>query len=195
MRRKRLINRRQQGDLGEASAVEWLTANGATVFSPLGHSPDIDLIAELGGGILRIQVKTSTHRQDSVYTTMIATNGGNQSWTGVTKYFDPRRCDALFVLAGDGRRWFIPSAAVEGRRAINLGGPKYSEFEIAPGTAIEALVYGTGETSLESIHQRGSADVGESGGPVKALPLAEWVRIPPPPLSLFDAVDVPPRDG
>jgi hypothetical protein len=37
--KQRLINRRQQGDLGEASAIEWLTSKGATVLIPFGHSP------------------------------------------------------------------------------------------------------------------------------------------------------------
>ncbi len=55
----RLINRRQQGDLGEASAIEWLTRQGATVSAPLGHSPDYDMIAEIDGRLLRVQVKTS----------------------------------------------------------------------------------------------------------------------------------------
>ena len=103
----RLINRRQQGDLGEASAIEWLTRQGATVSVPLGHSPDYDLIAELEGRLLRVQVKTSTqtastpdgHRRCPV---MIATNGGNQSWTGTTKRFDPTKVEALFVVLGDG---------------------------------------------------------------------------------------------
>jgi hypothetical protein len=45
--RERLINRRQQGDLGEASAIEWLTRQGATVSAPLSHSPDYDLIADV----------------------------------------------------------------------------------------------------------------------------------------------------
>ena len=54
----RLINRRQQGDLGEASAIEWLTRQGATVFTPLGHSPDYDLIADSDGRFMRVQVKT-----------------------------------------------------------------------------------------------------------------------------------------
>ena len=45
----RLINRRLQGDLGEASAIEWLTRQGATVSLPVGHSPDYDLIAESTG--------------------------------------------------------------------------------------------------------------------------------------------------
>ena len=56
---ERLINRRQQGDLGEASAIEWFTRAGAVVSTPLGHSPDYDLIADFGDRPLRVQVKTS----------------------------------------------------------------------------------------------------------------------------------------
>jgi hypothetical protein len=58
---------------------------------------------------------------------------GNRSWTGVVKLFSAERCDRLFVLTGDGRRWFIPASAVEARRKICLGGSKYSVFEVEPG--------------------------------------------------------------
>ena len=63
----------------------------------------------------------------------ICTRGGNRSWSGLVKYLDPSRYDFLFVLVGDGRRWFIPSAAVGGGRGLTLGGPKYAEFEVEPG--------------------------------------------------------------
>ncbi len=145
--RSRLINRRQQGDLGEASAIEWLTRQGATVSAPLGHSPDYDLIAELDGRLVRVQVKTGTCQakllhSDKRWQVAIRTNGGNQSWTGTTKWFDPEAVDALFVLVGDGRRWCIPSAAVEATNTISLGGPKYAEYEIEPVAAILPLIYG-----------------------------------------------------
>jgi PD-(D/E)XK endonuclease len=97
---ERLINRRQQGDLGEASAIDWLTRLGASVFVPLGHSPDYDLIADLGEGLVRVQVKTSTqvHVTPSGHVrcpVMLATNGGNQSWTRISKRFGVRdRCRA-----------------------------------------------------------------------------------------------------
>ena len=35
---------------------------------------------------------------------MISTRGGNQSWSGLVKYFDGRRCDYLFALVADGRQ-------------------------------------------------------------------------------------------
>jgi hypothetical protein len=144
--RERLINRRQQGDLGEASAIEWLTRQGAIVSAPLGHSPDYDLIAELGGRLVRVQVKTATCRETTSrgaerWLVAIRTNGGNQSWTGTTKWFEPDKVDALFVLVGDGRRWCIPSAAVEGTNTIHLAGPKYSEYEIEPVATILPIVY------------------------------------------------------
>jgi hypothetical protein len=149
--RNRLINRRQQGDLGEASAIEWLMRQGATVSTPLGHSPDYDLIAELDGRLVRVQVKTSTCQERTSrgaerWSVAIRTNGGNQSWTGTTKWFEPDKVDALFVLVGDGRRWCIPSAAVEGTNTIHLAGPKYSEYEIEPVAAILPIIYGADAT-------------------------------------------------
>lgn len=184
--RERLINRRQQGDLGEASAIEWLTRAGATVSIPFGHSPHYDLIAEVAQRLVRVQVKSTTalertqngHRR---WTVGICTNGGNQSWTGRAKRFDLTKVDALFVLAGDGRRWFIPSTAVEGTVALRLGGPKYAEYEIDPAGAITPLVYGHEGRSRIATTSRGSVEVGESSRSVKAVPMAEWVRIPPPP--------------
>ena len=147
MPRKRLINRRQQGDLGEASAVEWFVRQGATVSLPLGFSPHYDLLAEVRGIVLRVQVKTATSRFATLageerWDVHIATNGGNQSWTGLAKRFDPRAVDLLFVFVGDGRRWVIPAREVESETSVKLGGPKYSEFEIEASSPIDALVYG-----------------------------------------------------
>jgi hypothetical protein len=173
--RERLINRRQQGDLGEASAIEWLTSKRATVLIPFGHSPDYDLVAEVEGALLRVQVKTSTYVERTPhghgrYQVSLATAGGNQSWTGVTRRFCPSRCDLLFVLVGDGRRLLIPAAEIEGEKGITLGGPKYSAFEIEPGLVIRDLVYGPVEPPVESEPPRGSADVGESGQTVNLVP-------------------------
>jgi hypothetical protein len=185
--RARLINRRQQGDLGEASAIEWLTSKGALVWLPLGHSPDVDLLADFRSGTIRVQVKTSTFLRalpggGKRWAVALATNGGNQSWTGMTKWFDPAQADYLFVLVGDGRRWFIPTRAVEGRRGVSLGGSKYCEFEIERGTPIDPLVYGRDDPPLESPGQ-GEYPSGQRGGAVNAMAMPSQVRILPPPSS------------
>jgi PD-(D/E)XK endonuclease len=173
--RERLINRRQQGDLGEASAIEWLTSVGATVSIPFGHSPDYDIVAEVDARLLRVQVKTSTAivrtpSGDGRYAVQIATNGGNRSWSGVSRKFDASRFDVLFALVGDGRRWLIPAAGIEAETSITVGGPKYAEFEIEAAPPIHHLVHGYGSPALESDAAWGSAGVGEPGRSVKSVP-------------------------
>jgi PD-(D/E)XK endonuclease len=132
------VNTREQGTIGEASAIEWLASEGHTVFVPVGHSADVDLIALVDDRAVRVQVKTTRRRTPKGrWDVMICTRGGNQSWNGLSKLFTPDRCDFLFVLVGDGRRWLVPSAAVEGGSGIALGGLKYAEFEVEPGRPLE----------------------------------------------------------
>ena len=78
---------REQGDIGEVSAIGWLIRAGAKVFLPLGHSPDVDLVADFGDRLARVQVKTSNCLQNGRYTVTLATRGGNQSWNGLVKRF------------------------------------------------------------------------------------------------------------
>jgi hypothetical protein len=166
-RERQRLKPREQGDLGELSAMEWLASKGATIAIPVFHSPDWDLIAELAGTAIRIQVKTSTACDErGRFTLRLATSGGNQSWNRIIKRFDASRYDYLFALVGDGRRWFIPSHAIEGSYCIVLGGVKYSEFEVEPGAAIVA-----GPTSrIVEAPTRGSAGVGEPGLAVNQVP-------------------------
>jgi hypothetical protein len=129
---------RVQGDLGEASALAWLVGQGACVSIPFNSSPDYDLVADFGDerGLVRVQVKTSRFFRADRWSVAICTRGGNQSWSGMVKRFDASRCDALFVLVGDGRRWWLPAGVVEAATSIALGGPKYAAFEIERGVAI-----------------------------------------------------------
>ena len=124
---------RQQGDLGEYSAIEWFMSKGMAVAIPIGHSPDWDLMAEIGDRAARIQVKTTGCFVKGRWNVSICTRGGNQSWNRIAKYLDATRCDFLFVLVGDGRRWLIPASELGGRTAVRLGGPKYAEYEVDPG--------------------------------------------------------------
>jgi hypothetical protein len=127
---------RIQGDYGERAALYWLIGQGAHVSIPFGHSPHYDLIADFGTELSRVQVKTSVCWIKQRWSVAICTRGGNQSWGGVVKRFGPEHIDHLFVLVGDGRQWFIPAGRVEGGTSINLGGPKYAEFEVDRGDPI-----------------------------------------------------------
>jgi PD-(D/E)XK endonuclease len=149
-----MLTPREQGDIGELSALAWLIDQGAKVSIPFGHSPDYDLVADLDGQLLRVQVKTTTFFRRRWEVTL-ATYGGNQSWTGLVKRFDPSRYDYLFVLVGDGRRWFIPSGALGGGRKVLLGGPKYSAFEVARGDSIPGTGGDANASTIVSLASRG----------------------------------------
>jgi hypothetical protein len=134
------VNPRRQGDLGEYAAIEWLGWKGYPVWVPFGHSPDVDLVARIDGRLAGVQVKTSTCIWRGRFQVALCTRGGNQSWNGIVKRFSAERCDWLFVLVADGRRWFIPAVRVEGGSSILLGGPKYAEFEIESGRPLTELL-------------------------------------------------------
>jgi hypothetical protein len=133
-------NPRRQGDLGEFSAIEWLGSRGYPVWYPLGHSPDVDLVTRIDGRLVAVQVKTSTVLRNGRFEVTLCTRGGNQSWSGLVKRFSPDRCDWLFVLVADGRRWFIPAEAVEGGAGLSVGGPKYAEYEVERGRPLSELL-------------------------------------------------------
>jgi hypothetical protein len=155
----------------------------------LFHSPDYDLIAEIGGRLIRVQVKTSRYEVESTghFAVQLATSGGNQSWTGTVKFFDRSRVDYVFVLVGNGRCWFIPSAEIDGHRSVHVGGPKYSEFEVKLDASLDA---GCDLPGLESDLEPGEYPSGQRGGAVNAMALPSQVRILPPPSESVKLVDV-----
>jgi Holliday junction resolvase-like predicted endonuclease len=160
----RQANPRRQGDIGEATAIEWLVRNGYGVWLPVGHSPDVDLIAQRGDELIRVQVKTSACRRQRGFRVQLSTRGGNQSWSGTVKCFSAERCDFLFILVGGGRKWFIPAHAVEGTTGISLGGRKYAEFEV------DSAPLPPDSTALESPFQPGGApETGEPGRTVNSV--------------------------
>jgi hypothetical protein len=73
---------RRQGDLGEASAIQALTELGADLSVPLFHSPDYDLVAEMAGRLLRVQVKTSTCASGKGFRVQVSTSGGTGAGRG-----------------------------------------------------------------------------------------------------------------
>jgi len=116
--------------------MEWFASKGALVCFPIGHSPDWDFIAAMDDRLIRVQVKSCISFRNGRWSVTVCTRGGNQSWSGLVKRFDPASCDYLFAVVGDGRRWCIQSEALLGKTSIHLGGPRYAEFEVEPGSPL-----------------------------------------------------------
>jgi hypothetical protein len=144
--------------------MEWLGSRGALVLTPHGHSPDYDLVADLGNRLVRIQVKTCICWINNRWSVTLCTRGGNRSWSGLVKKLDASRCDYVFVLAGDGRRWCIPAARVDGATGLLLGGPKYARYEIEPGHPLPPRTDEEPSSTIVSLDPRGDVRVAKGGG-------------------------------
>jgi len=125
-------NTRKQGDVGLGAAIGYFSMKGYTVSIPLTDNQEYDLIVDIDGNPNKVQVKTSRleSRNAKGYDVQLRTLGGNRSWSGVSKKFDPNRVDYLFVLTNDGRMYFIPSSSVKGTSSIVVGNQMYTEFEV-----------------------------------------------------------------
>ena len=77
------LSPRRQGDIGEFSAMQWLDSRGYKIWLPLGHSPNVDMIAEDDDEqMLRVQVKTSTQWRHRRWIVAICTRGGTAAGAG-----------------------------------------------------------------------------------------------------------------
>ncbi len=142
----RRANPRQQGTIGVGAAIRWFIANGYDVFTPIGEPSHYDLVVvDADGELQRVEVKTTTCRNSrGRFVVQIATSGGNQSWTGMVKAFDPTRVDLLFVLTDDGDEYVIPTDRVIARTKLTLS-PAVERFRVVDhGRAQPALAFGTG---------------------------------------------------
>lgn len=127
-----MLNSRRQGNVGIGSAVAYFTSIGATVSIPLTDSQEYDLVVDIKGTLKKVQVKTSIYKRDGRYEVHLATRGGNQSWSGVSKKFNPDKVDELFILTGDGKRYCIPTSKVKCKTYL-IPGVKYRKYRVKLG--------------------------------------------------------------
>ncbi len=123
-------NSKKQGDVGLGIAIGYFSSHGITVCIPLTDSQDYDLVIDKDDALKKVQVKTTTmkSRNGAGYYAELRTCGGNKSWSGIVKKFDPNKVDYLFVLTESGDQYLIPSYLVKGQSGITVGGQLYKEF-------------------------------------------------------------------
>lgn len=102
----------------ESIAVAWLSLRGIPVAVPTAPSP-YDLLATMPNGVRRVQVKSSSSRDE---------HGSWRIGIGHRQYasdrsaprvpYDPDSVDYFFLVAGDGALFFIPCGVVAGRTTI-----------------------------------------------------------------------------
>ena len=124
-------NSKKQGDIGLGAAINYFTSNNYTVCIPLTDSQDYDLVIESDGVLETVQVKTTSYmpKDKKYYIVELRVMGGNQSWSGVVKYFNKNIVNHVFVLTESGDKYFIPSNEIKAKCALTLG-KEYEKFKV-----------------------------------------------------------------
>lgn len=122
-------NSKKQGDVGLGAAIAYFTRMGLTVSLPLTDSQDYDIIVDVDGKLNRVQVKTTSYKnQHGTFVANISTKGGNRSFNTIKK-FNHDKVDSLFVLTSEGDAYWIPVSAFACKNHIALSNRK-TEFKI-----------------------------------------------------------------
>jgi hypothetical protein len=121
------VNRKQQGDIGVAMAIAHYTRLGQVVSVPMTDSARYDLVVDVDGALKRVQVKTTGYQRKGRYEVHTKTCGGNQTWTGVSRYITVDEVDLVFIYTLAGAMYEMPASLIAGRGSVGLG-PVVSEY-------------------------------------------------------------------
>jgi hypothetical protein len=113
---------KDQGNLGEATAILYYAQRGYRVSKPLFENCPYDLIVDDGASLKRVQVKTSRcTKPNGRYQVNLRTLGGNRSGSGKVKKLSASNVDVIFVLIEDGRTFEIDAKTVDGQGVVVVG--------------------------------------------------------------------------
>ena len=114
---EKAINSNRRGNIGMGYAIAKLTELGYNISIPITDSQDYDLIADLEGVLLKVQVKTTSYKdkKSGYYMVALRTKTYNK-----LKSFIDSDCDLLFVLTESGQMYLIPKNEIKVRNGLTL---------------------------------------------------------------------------
>lgn len=87
-----------------------------------------DLVVDLHGRLVRVQVKTTTHKQGDRWTVWLSSTSPTRT------IYSADDIDAFYVIDGDLTHYWIPLARVAGLQAIALSAYADTVLATAPGS-------------------------------------------------------------
>ena len=119
---------KEKGNSGLGIAIAYFTTNGYTVSIPLNDTQDYDLIAEQGGSLKTIQVKsTSCKNKNGTFQVALKSCGGTKGKT--YKTLIDTKIDELFIVAGNLDIYILPIEKIYNKSTLNLCS-KYQKYKI-----------------------------------------------------------------
>jgi hypothetical protein len=109
-----------QGTLGVGIAIGYFSSQGYIVSVPLSDNQKYDLLVDSGDGIKKVQVKTSSFKQNGNYSVFLQTVCPKKTSKNVITRFDNTCVDYLFVVTEDGMFYNIPASEIKAKASMRL---------------------------------------------------------------------------
>lgn len=120
----------------ECFAASWFAVRGVRVAFPT-QPASYDLLAVLGDGVRRVQVKTTTCRgRHGSWTVNVGRRPYVLDKTASRSPYGPDEIDYFFIIDGDGAVYLVPSRVLGGRTGINVGA--YKQFIVGDASSLFA---------------------------------------------------------
>lgn len=124
-------NWKKQGDMGVGAAIAYFAMQGHTVLFPLSDSEDYDLVVDISGDLLKIQVRTTQNKSKyGIFEANLKVCGGNTKRNYVHKTGNMLSYDLLFVLTSDGDQYLLPKEEIKDLKSKVCLGEKYQHLKI-----------------------------------------------------------------
>lgn len=121
---------KRQGNVGVARAIYEYSKRGYTVLLPASDSDKYDIVVDVDGLLLKVQVKTSRCKVGEKYQINLATKGGNTKHNTIRGRAS-NDYDLLFCLTEDGACWSIPVEALgTAAQSIVVSSIKYDRYKL-----------------------------------------------------------------
>lgn len=126
-----MVDRRKQGNLGEAAAIMHLTERGFKVCIPLTEDNYFDLVAVKDGQIDLVQVKATSSLQDNgSYEVELRHTHRNKDGSIDRKVATHKEADILFIWTPHSC-YYIPTNIVDNRNSLKVSPEgKWGDFRI-----------------------------------------------------------------
>ena len=118
-----------QGNVGLGKAIEYFTSHSIPVCIPLNDTQKYDLVVDMEGKLQKISVKTSRYQTSNNSYEVKLKNCGGSSGKSISRPFDNKTCDYVFILTGDNKTYLIPAKDIKSKSTISIGN-KYTKYEV-----------------------------------------------------------------
>lgn len=117
------FDNKTRGNIGVGAAIAFASSKGWSVSVPLTDTQRYDVVFDIDGKLCRVQVKTTVSKsKEGSWVVQLKNTSIRKTSPTKIKLFNAADVEYLFILTGEGDRFFIPSSEVIAKNGLTISG-------------------------------------------------------------------------